>query len=60
MGRLGREVTMTVKMVLVVVIEMAEVDDICVELEGQQWLATVIFLERAVATVIMVTLLGWW
>lgn len=60
MGRLGREVTMTVKMVLVVVIEMAEVDDICVELEGQQWLATVIFLERAVAMVIMVTLLGWW
>lgn len=49
---------MTVKMVLVVVIEMAEVDDICVELEGQQWLVTLIFLERAVATVIMVTLLG--
>lgn len=60
MGRLGRKVTMAVKMALVVVIEMAEVDDICVELEGQQWLATVIFLERAVATVIMVTLLGWW
>lgn len=60
MGRLGRKVTMAVKMVLVVVIEMAEVDDICVELEGQQWLATVIFLERAVAMVIMVTLLGWW
>lgn len=60
MGRLGRKVTMAVKMALVVVIEMAEVDDICVELEGQQWLATVIFLERAVAMVIMVTLLGWW
>lgn len=33
-GRLGQEMTMTVKMALVVVIEMAEVNDICVELEG--------------------------